>query len=700
MRGLRSLLLLAALLLSPCAVARAQDLPKVPGQPDVQARLLVGGHDDADPGTLWLGLEVTLGQGWKTYWRSPGDGGLPPELDWRGSTNIGQPEMLWPTPHRMNVLGLESFGYTQRVLFPIRVHPPTVGTGTRISLDVALYVCSTLCVRDEHQFKAAIGPGDGDAVSMALIQDGRGRLPGHHGGEALRLASVGVADGDHLVVRANSARGFGAPDAFIEWQGGIVGPPPEVRLSPDGHAATLSFPLPPGDGAEAIGKPVTLTLVDGTSALEQDAVLQSVPPVDEVPGLSLSILLLAFAGGLILNLMPCVLPVLSLKLMSVIRLSDASRGEIRRGFTATAAGIVASFLVLAAAMIGLKAAGAVVGWGIQFQQPLFLTAMSLLLILFAANLFGLFELPAPVMSGRGAKRAGLLGEFGTGMMATLLATPCSAPFIGTAIGFALARGPLEIGAIFMAMGLGMAVPYLVAALFPGLVRLLPRPGRWMLTLRRTLAVLLLGTAAWLVWVIAGVAGAVTALVVGAALLVVLALIAVRRRISGPTRSFLGVTAGALAILLLLAQPGMAWLLAPPEDDALQTAWRPFDADQIPDYVQAGRTVLVDVTAAWCITCKVNERLVLDSAPVVRRLDEDVLPMRADWTRPNPAIARFLQAHGRYGIPFAIVFGPRAPDGIVLPELLSTEAVLDALDRASAPASHNGIAFIRPRPHQG
>jgi suppressor for copper-sensitivity B len=295
-------------------------------------------------------------------------------------------------------------------------------------------------------------------------------------------------------------------------------------------------------------------------------------------------------------------------------------------------------VLLAVALIGLKLSGAAIGWGIQFQQPLFLGFMLLVCLGFAANLFGWFEITMPRFAGAAAvsvdrtDRHPLMKSFLIGMLATLLATPCSAPFVGTAVGFALSRGSREILMIFVMLGIGLAAPYLLVAAQPRLAAWLPRPGRWMIWLKRGLALALIGSALWL-------------------------------------GSVLGVRLG--------------WLNT---GDAQATeaalSWEPFDEARIPTLVRQNKVVMVDVTAAWCVTCQANKHLVIDRPPVADRLQQsDVVRMQADWTKPDDTIARYLSAHGRYGIPFNIVYGPAATTGIILPELLTSDEVLKAIAKA-------------------
>jgi suppressor for copper-sensitivity B len=380
--------------------------------------------------------------------------------------------------------------------------------------------------------------------------------------------------------------------------------------------------------------------------------------------------------------------VLSLKLLNAVGHGGAERRIVRGNFLASAAGIVVSFLVLAAALVGLKASGHAVGWGIQFQSPAFLIFMGLLLALFAANLWGWFEIALPyalssaVANAPTGAREDRWGAFFTGALATLLATPCSAPFLGTAVGFALASGPVEIFAVFAALGIGLALPYLAVAGLPSLAQRMPRPGLWMVTLRRLLGLALLGTALWLLTVLTAQIGVRGAAALGALLVVLLAFLWIVRE-AGDRRRLVRV--GGVAVLAVLAFALPSRFVA--TDAAHATpGWQAWDRAAVDRLVADGKVVLVDVTADWCITCQVNKSLVLTRGEVGARLagggNAPVIAMRADWTKPDPRISEYLASFGRYGIPFNVVYGPAAPSGIPLPELLTSDQVLAAFDRAA------------------
>jgi suppressor for copper-sensitivity B len=650
----------------------------------VAARLIVAVDGTGALAGIPAGIELDLAPGWKTYWRSPGDAGLPPALDWAGSENLASATLSYPAPHRETLLGLETFGYGGRVVFPIALAPAEPGLPVDLRLAATFLVCSNICVPQSFAFALSLPPTapTPDAAAANLIARAENAVPGD--GRAAGLAIVSATASDRvLTVTATAREPFAAPDLFVEGGPYDVFAAPRLAFADGGRRliATVDRLAAAGVPDPLAGTPVTLTLVDGERSMETRVVPASGAPSAPAGGGLLAMVAAAVLGGLILNLMPCVLPVLSLKLMGAVRLAGHDRGRLRRGFLATAAGILVSMLALGAVATALKAGGGAVGWGIQFQEPLFLAFMIVLLAGFAANLFGLFEirLPGPMSDVASGAGGGFPGNFATGAFATLLATPCSAPFLGVAVGFALARGWPEILTIFAALGIGLALPYLLVAALPGLARLLPRPGRWLGYVRPILGVALLATALWLLAVLAVQTGALTAAAVGAAALAIPPVLFARRRIGGRAA---GAAAVALALLAFVAPLGLGRAVGAGAAETTRTDWAPFDQASIGPRVAAGEVVFVDVTADWCLTCKANKLFVLNADDVAQALaGEGVTAMVADWTNPDPAIAAYLARYGRYGIPFYAVYGPDAPDGIVLPELLTEGAVLDALAKA-------------------
>ena len=682
--------------------ARAAAGPWV-DQEQVRLRLVAAGPAAGEAETLNLGLHFRLEPGWKIYWRSPGEAGYPPSVDWSGSENLAEVRLNWPVPHRFSLFGFETFGYYDEVVLPVDARPERPGEPVLLRAKVAYLTCKEICIPREAQLALAVpAAGAGSSGDGFLIDSFRTMVPGDGTAVGLSLDRVvltGTVEAPVLQVTARSDIAFGAPDVLVEAPPGFVFGKPEVALTEDGKTAALRLAvLAAPDESVLEGKRLTLTVIDGRRGMEQEVIARFARPATAegaAAGSFAAILGLALLGGLILNLMPCVLPVLSIKLLSVVNHGGRDHGAVRASFLASAAGIVASFLALAGVAVALKGLGMTVGWGMQFQQPLFLTAMAVVVSLFACNLFGFFEIPLPRwaqgLAGLGRQSApdapahGLAGNFLTGAFATLLATPCSAPFLGTAVGFALARGPGEILLIFATLGLGLALPYLGVAAAPALATRLPRPGHWMVTLRRILGLALAATALWLLSVLAAQVGLAPTLGVGALLLglgIVLWLGHARRAGRVPVPALAGALAVAAFVLpaALPTRDAAAVAVAPVATDE---AWRDMDLGLIPALVAEGKVVFVDVTADWCLTCQVNKKLVLDTDEMRARLQSDaVVAMRGDWTLPSQEISRYLESFGRYGIPFDAVYGPGLPDGLALPELLTTDAVRRAMARAA------------------
>ncbi|MBF0561604.1 MAG: thioredoxin family protein [Alphaproteobacteria bacterium] len=673
--------------------------------PQADVRLIAAAASTGTAASIGLGLHFRLKPHWKVYWRSPGDAGYPPALAWKDSENLAQAEISWPAPRRFSLQGIETAGYEDEVVLPITaklIHP---GQPLHLKAAVDFLICSEICVPQHVNLGLDLAGGDlagGGAsplplppTSLAhLINRYAARVPGDGAKAGIKLIATTTTTSSSggnppaIEVIATADPPFQAPDLFVEGPNGMSTAAPLIRLEAGGHRAVLRTTVTAGTAPA--GTNVTLTLVDGPRAMETAVVLAAAAPDPGTPGTTLLVMVgIALMGGFVLNLMPCVLPVLSLKFIGLVGMGGAGRRRIRVSFIASAAGILASFIALAAAAVAVKATGTVVGWGVQFQHPLFLAAMIVVLALFAANLWGLFEIGLPswladtgASVGSGSHSHSHVSHFLTGAFATLLATPCSAPFLGTAIGFALARGPAEILLIFTALGLGMASPYLVVAAMPALAGRLPRPGRWMVWLRRLMGVALGATSLWLATVLAVQIGEASAVVVESLMVMAVVALWVRLRLPSRLRPVAVGVASVCAALAFIA-PAASPAKDVEEARASHGIWRPFDLAAIPGEVAAGRSVLVDVTADWCVTCQVNKAVVLNRGAVAKRLGGSALvAMRADWTRPNDAIAVYLASFGRYGIPFNAVYGPGAPDGLALPELLTEQAVLTAMDRAA------------------
>jgi suppressor for copper-sensitivity B len=616
-----------------------------------RVRLIAAEPSVSPADAVVLGLQFELAAHWKIYWRTPGDAGFPPELDFAGSDNLAGETIQWPAPRRFSVQGLETTGYEGAVVLPIAARLARPGQPLHLVASLRYLTCETICIPYETELHLDLPASTGLSPKPAfrdLIEHYLALVPGDGAAVGLHLDSASFVPGEkpELLLQLTADPPLSAPDAFVEGPEGLAFGKPalEPGAGPDHPVLRLPVTLVSKGGTLPNGVPLRVTVVDGERSLEASTVSSVATAVARGFENRLVILLVALLGGLVLNVMPCVLPVLSLKFLSLIEAGTKGAALVRRQFLASAAGILASFLALAGALIVARRAGIAIGWGLQFQQPFFLAVMMAITALFAANLFGAFEIALPRFAADrlgSSRRPGLTGSFLTGAFATLLATPCSAPYVGTAVGFALAGSDTDILEIFAALGLGLALPYLAAAAFPAAARVLPRPGRWMIWLRKLMGVALLGTALWLGFV-------------------------------------------------LTAELSSAPNVAP------EAFWRPFQRQQISSLVASGRVVFVDVTAEWCLTCQVNRRLVLDQSTIRSRLAaDDVVAMQADWTRPDAGIADYLRSYGRFGIPFNAVYGPGAPQGIALSELLSVDEVLAALARAKGAANASGSALQTP-----
>jgi len=670
---------------------------------------LISATDTVNQNQQQFGLQFKLKKDWKIYWRSPGDAGFPPRPDWSASKNIKSVDMSWPVPERFSVLGLETLGYKNEVVFPLNAGITNPGENTTLSTTVDYLTCAEICIPYTANLKLTLAAGQGVTTDMAiLIKQYQDRVPIQNDDFNITNATTEqtVKDGEKitlLYLNARSKTVFSTPDVFIEGPPELAFSKPQVSVNANGTEAVLNIEV---YGAETsiVGQTFKVTLKDQAQISETAIRIfeTKTPPKTSTPIIAtvttspiLTIILFAFIGGMILNLMPCVLPVLSIKLLSVVKSGGLEARRVRYGFIASTLGILSAFMILASALITLKSIGLTIGWGIQFQQPWFLITMILVITLFACNMVGIFEFSLPNWIGSRLGNSDhsnrLRGHFFQGMLATVLATPCSAPFLGTAVGFALARGPFEILAIFLSVGLGLSVPYLLIAAFPGTVRHIPKPGPWMARLKQVLALALAATVLWLLSILASNIGLETATASGIlALLIIGSLLFFKTRhkdrISRPGWAVTVVlSALALSTPSLLGQS----VSAKPESQAQKqkpVTWQPWDLQAIPELVKQGKIVFVDVTAEWCITCQINKNFILYRGQSLELLNqENVIAMTADWTKPDQKISDYLSSFERYGIPFNIVYGPKKPDGVILPELLTQSAVTQAFAKVANPA---------------
>jgi thiol:disulfide interchange protein DsbD len=681
----------------------------------VEAELVAGQQALVAGTTVELAVRLKHAPGWHTYWKNPGDSGLATRIEWQLPDGFAPGPIDWPTPKRIPVPPLANYGYEGEVLLPVQVTVPRGAFPGPVTLKARVdwLVCKTICLPDGADLtlptQVVLGSPVPDPKWGPAIAAARAALPVELRGWQV----VAVGQGDRIAVELRPAEG-GAPASpprnayFFSALEGLVEPAADQRLAAEGGVLRLMLPvtsqLKPdvrrvegvlvtdpqlAGNARAVNVDVAIT---GTLSAGPDRAHgaggerpESMTGSAEL-GLAAAIAL-ALLGGLILNLMPCVFPVLSIKILGFAEQAHGDRRLMHAHAAAFGVGVVLSFLALAAVLIALKAGGEAVGWGFQLQSPIVVAALAALFFLLALNLSGVFEIlvPLPDAPVRPARHP-IAASFGGGVLAAVVASPCTAPFMGAALGFAVTQGTSTALAVFGALGVGMALPYVILAWFPGWLARLPRPGPWLARLKQFLAFPLYGTVVWLAWVFGLQVGVDGIARLGAAL-VLLGLGAWlwgnaqrgARGVYRPGAIVAGVAAVAIAASTALAPAADSVAATPattPSSDG--AAWQTFSRAGAQDVVSGGKPVFVDFTAAWCVTCQVNKKLVLDRDATLRAFAaKSVVLMRADWTRRDPEITAALAALGRNGVPVYVLYRPgKAP--LVLPEVLSAGVIESAL----------------------
>jgi len=679
----------------------------------VEAELIADQSAVAPGSTVTTALRLRIAPGWHTYWRNPGDSGLPTTLAWKLPAGWQAGALEWPAPHALPTGPLVNYGYEGEVLHLVTLTVPRdAAVGSRVTLPARAdwLVCRETCIPEGADLSLVLpvaATATPDAQWASPIAATRAALPAPLRG----WTASAKGEGARIALALTPPAGAGDPGVvrfFADDDGRVEASAPQTLARGAAGSYVLALPvssdLKPftrlagvvtasrgfGDvKAATLDVPLQGSVTPGPKPkLDAPAVSLAPETLGGAPATTLlTAALLAFVGGLILNLMPCVFPVLSLKALSLAAPGHENRRVLRLQGVAFAVGVVATFVALAGVLLVLRAAGEQLGWGFQLQSPAVVTALAVLFFVLALNLSGVFEFATLVPSSaagwtvRNPYADGLL----SGVLAVVIASPCTAPFMGAALGFAIAQPSVETLAVFVALGLGMALPFLLLSLFPEWRRVLPRPGAWMVRFKQLIAFPLYATVAWLAWVLgAQVDNDAVVRLLATLVVVAFALWAWRAYRGGGSFGWSVAAALGLAAAVVVALPLMNGAreaeaaAARTAGPATDSQWQPYTTEKVSELTGTGRPVFVDFTAAWCVTCQVNKRLVLNAADVREAFaSRNVALVRADWTRRDPAITAALGALGRNGVPVYVLYRP-GKEPLLLPEVLQKGTVIEAL----------------------
>jgi thiol:disulfide interchange protein/DsbC/DsbD-like thiol-disulfide interchange protein len=709
-------LLAAPLLAAAIAAARAEPIVRTE---HVEAQL-ISDKVAAEPGKpLLVGLKLRMAHEWHTYWKNPGDSGLPTRIEWVLPEGWQAGAIQWPYPMPLPVGPLMNYGYEDEVVLLSELTPPADAKPGPVHIQARAewLVCKDVCIPEKGELDFTIPVAEGEAAQdprfLAHIERAQAMLPVKAAGWSFESFITGKS----LVVRMTPPAGTSAPRkaTFFPERELLIEPAAPQKLTREGEALRFEMKLadPPlkdvtsvagvavseagwpgiGRKAMAVEAPVSAAALAGSESW-------TLGWSDGIGGSALAALTFAFLGGILLNLMPCVFPVLGIKVMGFVEHAHGESRAMRLQGAIFAAGVLISFLALAGLMLALRAGGTQLGWGFQLQSPLMVTLLAGLFFLLALNLSGVFAwgLFAQTLTSNLSARGRYADAFVAGVLATVVATPCTAPFMGAAVGFTLTQGTALSLAVFTMLGAGMALPVVLLAFNPRLLRRLPRPGPWMETFKQVLAFPLYATVAWLVWVLGAQSGndAVLAALAG------LVLLAMGAWMYGRWHHSTSLWRPAVAVLFAIAGLAVAWPAPQREGSAGaplvlksgELPWQEWSPERVGELTSQGKAVFVDFTAAWCVTCQVNKR-VLNSAEVVEAFAaRGVVPLRADWTRSDPRITATLAALGRNAIPVYALYRPGVEAPLLLPELLTQSLVLAEISRL--PAAPPGTTALTQR----
>ena len=651
---------------------------------------LVSSHDSVQPGQdVYIALRTVLDEGWHTYWRNPGDSGEPVQISWQLPEFVTAGEINWPLPRPIPTGPIVNYGFEGTPLFPVKFvvsSDAQIGSELTIVSDFYYLVCEEICIPEQGSASLSLNVGDvvEDPQWKAEIETAlaaspmRGNIEGaiEKTGEAVALSFINLPEGDY------------SQSYFFPFDQGVLGHSTPQKMTRGSEGLRLS------STAEFLWNGGMPDTVEGVLTYEADGQLAganvaldvgqsldigaTVPPTSAIGGTTFwTAIIGALIGGLILNLMPCVFPVISIKALSIAKSAHGEHRVIRKEAWLYTAGVMATFLLLTLVLLALKAGGAQIGWGFQLQSPIMVAALALLLFVIGLNLLGVFEIGGGLQNlGQSlTQSSGAAGSFFTGALAVIVATPCTAPLMAGAIGYALAAPTVVTLVVFMALGLGFALPFLLIAYVPGLLSKLPKPGPWMVRFKEVLSFPMFAAAIWLIWVLSLQAGARGVLVVLSAILAVAFSIWCFKR-----KSRLAIMTGVVSVMAALALPFAILTPAVSADveaaDLNAEAWSPA---RMAELQAEGRPIFVDFTAAWCVSCKVNEIRVLKTKKTQELfVNTNTAFLVADWTNKNDEIAAELAKYGRAGVPLYLVYSNNSVSPRILPQILSYDDIREAL----------------------
>ena len=639
---------------------------------------LISAYSQNDSKNFMIGLEYQMDPGWKTYWKSPGDGGFAQSISWENSTNVKNVNILWPTPIEFEILGLTSLGYQNDIIFPLEIELEDELKNTFLNLHITFLICKEICIPGDATIFLEIPSGEKKLTNNYYdLEKALSLLPKEDfNGSYLKKINFNVFnDVTHSTIQLifESDKNFVSPKIFLHSPFGLPVIKNSLKYSNDSKKITANFKF----DKDLISKnnfPLEVSISDVNHNFKQvlNVEVNDKPLRSKINQTFIYYILISLLAGLILNVMPCVFPVLSIKLMSVF---SSNEHNARVSFVTTALGIISSFVLLGLIFLLLQYFKVSIAWGMQFQQPYFLIFISLIIFLFMMNMFGQFEITLPPqisnLSFFGTTNNKNTKDFFNGFFATLMATPCSAPFVGTAITAAFTQSYAIGISIFLFMGVGMSLPYLLIALFPKLINYLPKPGKWMVYIKYLLGLLLLATVLWLFNILLNFFNYYFII----SLIIFFLLLSYRQKIPFQKNII------SVIVLLVIFSSSSFSFFQQNRVFEIEKDWLNFYDITLDKLINENKIVFLDITADWCATCQFNKINVLNSETIISLFKEnDVTLIRADWTKPNDKINLFLEKYDRFGIPFNAFFSNNFPEGLLLSELLSEKEMVNAINK--------------------